>query len=179
MNKKIITIAEIVFALVFVVLLAVFMATINSKGNQANSQFVDTMDMTSGTSLAKYDTGDKVKGSDVSNTVTNFKTMSSDTKICVAVKTAGGTWTLYGYNVSTTDINGVRPGDAFKSYMANSTDDNYINASGDFQPAIIKNNNDVIVGVAFEQVPAGNTSITMETVLRDAKAVMLKTSTSP
>ena len=35
MNQKIITIAEIVFALIFVVLLAVFMATINSKGNAA------------------------------------------------------------------------------------------------------------------------------------------------
>ena len=38
------------------------MATINSKGNQANNQLIDTLDSTGGTSITKYETMDNVKG---------------------------------------------------------------------------------------------------------------------
>ncbi len=145
MNKKIITIAEIVFALVFVILLAVFMATINSKGNQANNQLVDTLDSTTGTSLTKYETMETVKGSVVQNAVENYTTLSSENKITVAVQTkedGDGHWTLYGYD---------KKGDTHPSYVATSTDTWYINQSSDFGVKVIRNVNDVIVGVAFQQ----------------------------
>lgn len=147
MNKKIITIAEIVFALVFVVLLSVFMATINSKGNTANTQLIDTLEMTDGTSVNKYE-NTVVKGTDVQNVATNYKTVGGNYKLTVLVETAAGTTgkttSFYGY-----EANGA--GGTHNAYAASSTDPAYINPSGNFYASLIKNTNGVIVGIAFEQ----------------------------
>ena len=148
MNKKIITIAEIVFALVFVVMLAIFMATINSKGNDANTQLVNTLETTTGTSIQNYENLDKVKGTVVENAVKNYTTISSNAKVTIAVQTkdmdaAGLGYALYGYDGK---------GDTHPSYNAKSTDSWYINPTADFLVEVIKNNNDVAVGIAFKQV---------------------------
>ena len=146
MNKKIITIAEIVFALVFVVLLAVFMATINSKGNQANNQLVDTLDSTGGTSITKYETMESVKGTVVVNAVQNYTTLSSDAKLTVGVKTVLGSVELYGYDAK---------GETYDMYNESSTSENYINPKADFEVRVVRNNNDVIIGLAFAQKEDG------------------------
>lgn len=145
MNKKIITIAEIVFALVFVVLLSVFMATINSKGTTANNQLVDTLEMTDGTSLSKYSTGEKVKGTDVANVVNNYKTIGGNLKLEVVVVTKQNeNGTAYGYNrgQSTTHTS---------TYSADSTKDNYINPTANFTPKVATNNNKVEDRLIFVQ----------------------------
>lgn len=155
MNKKIITIAEIVFALVFVVLLAVFMATINSKGNQANNQFVDTLDSTGGTSITKYETMDSVKGTVVTNAVQNYTTLSSDAKLTVGVATKQGDVKLYGYDSK---------GETHAMYNEVSTSDNYINPKADFTVKVVRNDNDVIVGLAFAQK---DSTVTLDTIAED------------
>lgn len=170
MNKKIITIAEIVFALVFVVLLAVFMATINSKGNQANSQLVDTMDMTGGVSLEKYinmGADDTVKGSDVINVCNNYRVIGGDIKLMIHIKTSANAstgaknanGTLYGY-YTRTDKEGtpgskvtLNPGVDIGTYTTlPSSDENYINPSGDFKVSCPENSNGLHDYIYFEQV---------------------------
>ena len=178
MNKKIITIAEIVFALIFVVLLAVFMATINSKGNAANTQLVNTLDSTGTTSTQSYN-GTTVKGSTVTTALDNFKSIGGDNKITMVVTTKMGSinktedethkwdevqgWVgsddseskvsgyLYGY-----DNNGKE----LSKYASSAEEDWYINPSANFDCELIYNANDVIIGIWFCQEGAsGSTSV--------------------
>lgn len=166
MNKKIITIAEIVFALIFVVLLAVFMATINSKGNSANNQLVNTLESTGTTSLQNYD-GKDVKGSTVVTALDNYKSIGEELKLTMVVHTnayvdkdgtfKGDTGALtdavdaadkdgyhYGYDQDT--------GTELKAYSATPSDNWYINQSANFHCELLKNDNDVVIGIYFEQV---------------------------
>lgn len=154
MNKKIITIAEIVFALVFVVLLSVFMATINSKGNQANNNLVDTLEMTNGTSIDKYikmGADETVKGTDVTSVATNYKTLGGSTKIEVVVITGKSPSTIatYGYKTSGTDSDvGV---DLGGYTQVSSTDPKYINPTGDFTVSTRNNSNGICDQITFTQ----------------------------
>lgn len=160
MNKKIITIAEIVFALIFVVLLAVFMATINSKGNSANNQLVNTLESTGTTSLQNYD-GKDVKGSTVVTALDNYKSIGEELKLTMVVSTkadpsgdgsitgsvkdgTSGTHSgfLYGYNSD---------GSERAAYSASADDDDYINLSANFHCELVKNSNDVVIGIHFVQ----------------------------
>lgn len=169
MNKKIITIAEIVFALIFVVLLAVFMATINSKGNSANNQLVNTLEATDGTSLTNYD-GTTVKGSTVATALDNYKSIGGDLKLTLLVETnAGGTnadpyWGdldgnkdasgLLGYHYGFADGSegaDIDAGDELPVYSATADDAWYINQSANFKCTLIKNSNDVVIGIHFAQ----------------------------
>lgn len=166
MNKKIITIAEIVFALIFVVLLAVFMATINSKGNSANNQLVNTLESTGTTSLQNYD-GKDVKGSTVVTALDNYKSIGEELKLTMVVHTnayddgtAGFPNTTgkledavdgsskvgfhYGYDQSS--------GKELKAYSATPDNNWYINQSANFHCELLKNSNDVVIGIYFEQV---------------------------
>lgn len=145
MNKKIITIAEIVFALVFVVLLSVFMATINSKGNTANNQLVDTLEMTDGTSISKYSTGETVKGTDVANVVNNYKTIGGNLKLEIVVVTkSNANGVAYGYERGKSSTH-------TKAYNSDSTNANYINPTADFTPTVCKNANGVEDRIIFIQ----------------------------
>lgn len=167
MNKKIITIAEIVFALIFVVLLAVFMATINSKGNAANTQLVNTLDSTGTTSTQNYN-GTDVKGSTVTTALDNFKSIGGDNKITMIVETSMGNntsdpdapdWgTLTGTIGSDTNANASgymygydEDGVELPKYKASAEDAWYINPSGNFHCELIYNANDVVVGIHFKQ----------------------------
>ena len=160
MNKKIITIAEIVFALIFVVLLAVFMATINSKGNSANNQLVNTLESTGTTSLQNYD-GKDVKGSTVVTALDNYKSIGEELKLTMVVSTAadtdgdGGTVPgvegahkgyLYGY-----DNAELTRGKELPAYSASADQPKYINQSANFHCELIKNSNDVVIGIHFVQ----------------------------
>lgn len=167
MNKKIITIAEIVFALIFVVLLAVFMATINSKGNAANTQLVNTLDSTGTTSTQSYN-GTDVKGSTVTTALDNFKSIGGDNKITMVVTTKMGSsdekddthiWddvsgTIAGSDDSTVSgyVYGYdNDGSELPKYTASAEDAWYINPSANFHCELIYNDNDVVIGIWFNQ----------------------------
>ena len=166
MNKKIITIAEIVFALIFVVMLAVFMATINNKGNSANTQLVETLDMTDSTSAQKYN-NTQVKGTEVQNACINYKTLSGSLKVEVDVKLlepndAGekdGDYVIYRYGyaqVNSTkgwDGGNYNKGSDMGGYtQPTSNDPRYINPSADFRAELVTNSNNVLTHVVFTQI---------------------------
>ena len=167
MNKKIITIAEIVFALIFVVLLAVFMATINSKGNAANTQLVNTLDSTGTTSTQSYN-GTDVKGSTVTTALDNFKSIGGDNKVTMVVATAMGNdldnddapvWTSVTGTIAGKDNQTAKgyifgydgDGKELPKYMASAEDAWYINPSANFHCELIYNANDVVIGIWFVQ----------------------------
>ena len=144
MNQKIIDIAKIVFALIFVVLLAVMMGTISSKGNAANTQLVDTLEMTSNQNLDRYADGAEVSGEAVVYAINNVDNIGGNTKMCVTVKTkANTTGVKYGY---------IDNGASAKRYtITNTSDVNYINTSARFECKQDINGNGVITGLIFTQ----------------------------
>ena len=147
MNKKIIVIAEITFALIFVVLLALFMSTITSKGNVANTNLINTLETTGGTSLQQYDNG-QMKGEAVINAIRNVKTLGDDVKLELVVfntKDTGGT--AYGYVKGETTIKAYEKPD-------NNDDKLYINPAADYITKLVRNKNNVVIGIHFSQVNA-------------------------
>lgn len=142
MNKKIITIAGIVFALIFVVLLAVMMGTITNKANSANTKLVDTLEMTDNTSLETYSDGSIVKGESVVSAIKNIKSIGGNLKLKVTVETKAGDTTSYGYVNSST----ITPYN-----QTDSTAADYINPSASFECTQNINSNGVITGLTFEQ----------------------------
>lgn len=144
MNKKIITIAGIVFALIFVVLLAVMMGTITTKTNSANSKLVDTLEMTDNTSLSIYD-GTTVKGESVLNAIKNVKSLGGGMKLEIIVDTKSGSKPVsYGY------VGGANTITEYKVTNPNSAD--YINSTANFKAKLDTNSNDVVTGISFTQI---------------------------
>ena len=145
MNQKIIDIAKIVFALIFVVLLAVMMGTISSKGNAANTQLVDTLEMTSNQNLDRYANGAEVSGEAVVYAINNVDNIGGNTKMCITVKTKANLdpGVQYGY---------VSDGASAKRYtITDTSDNNYINTSARFTCKQDINGNGVITGLTFTQ----------------------------
>lgn len=149
MNKKIITIAEIVFALIFVVLLAVFMATINSKGNSANNQLVDTLEATDSSNVKSYPNGGTVKGSTVEMALDQINSLAGEVNtFTITVKTQ-----LNPDNHEDTEGdtgNGIyTKGSTYN--VTNSKNINYINSKADFKCEHVTNENGIIIGLTFTQ----------------------------
>lgn len=189
MNNKVLTIALLVFALIFVVLLAVLMGTITSKTNAANTKLVDTLDMTEGMELSNYD-GASIKGNSVINVINNGKSLGGKNKLWVYVETNRNvgkkasdieSYKVYGYgdvtgsgdtfkelsensdfledgnsavNDLTSDANCIiKTSSTYKPYSApNSTASHYISESAEFRTSLVRNYNDVVVGVHIVQV---------------------------
>lgn len=150
MNKKIITIAGIIFALIFVVLLAVMMGTITTKANSANSKLVDTLEMTDNTSLSIYD-NKIVKGESVISAIQNVRNLGGGVKLEIKVKTTGGTEQKYGYVGDKDGLVEHEITNPVEYEITNPNDDNYINSTANFQSKLLKNSNDVVTGISFEQ----------------------------
>ena len=147
MNKKIITIAEIVFALIFVVLLAVFMATINSKGNSANNQLVDTLEATDSSNVKSYPNGGIVKGSTVEMAIDQINSLAGEVNtFTITVKTQ-----LNSDNHEDPDTGrGIyTKGSTYN--VTNSKNINYINPKADFKCKHITNENGIIIELEFTQ----------------------------
>ena len=136
MNQKIITIATIVFALIFVVVLAVMMNTISNKAENANTKLVDTLDANDSQSLAIYESG-VMKGESVIGAIKNIKSIGGHFKLNVIVVTGAGASTTYGVNdpYSTSD----------------SSDSKYINPVAEFSTKVNRNSNGVPVSIEFTQ----------------------------
>ena len=198
MDKKVLLIAVIVFALIFVVLMAVLMGTVTNKTNAANTKLVDTLDMTEGMELSNYD-GATMKGNAVINAINNGKSLGGKTKLWIYVitkgngdaknthgeiygyaDTASGTGTgsfgamYYSKNTSKANNGGwvadakaavkdtskstmadtILPSANYRTYSAPlSTEANFINESAEFSSYLVRNVNDVVVGIYFVQLP--------------------------
>lgn len=153
MNKKIIIIAEIVFALIFVILLSIFMMTIIRKGNSSNTHLVDTMQELGYTSVRYHDEATSTGGK-VENAIKNSKSIprTADTKLEMDVYSATGMSVKYG------DAYGYveNKQSNYTSYKnQDTTDESYINPSARFNSHIVYNTNNVPIGIVFIQ--EGNT----------------------
>jgi hypothetical protein len=87
MNKKIIIIATIIFALVFILLLALMMGSIMAKGTEANTQLTDTLQTVSTVRLDTYKAGETVTGAEVINCIANIDSVGGEMKLGVSVST--------------------------------------------------------------------------------------------
>lgn len=172
MDKKILTISGIVFALLFVVILSIMMGIITSKSNDATAQLTETLGGAENISLSKYDDAD-IKGNSVTAAISSGKSMSVDSKMFFLVKTLSGDVSCYGYGSKTDGtalsnlvymkdgtlepftetVNSVT---TYKDYSGkSSSDDSYINEKADFHSYLVENSNGVTLGIYFEQITAG------------------------
>ena len=154
LNKKIITIAEVVFALLFVILLSMFIASILRKGNSSNTQLIDTMQEVGYTHIRYYDEA-TLTGREVENAIKNNKSISktADTKLEMDVYTLKGSSSTcgnaYGY------IGNQKS--KYTTYQSkDTTSDSYINPNATFKSKICYNRNNVPIGIVFLQ--EGNTT---------------------
>lgn len=171
MDQKIIKIAGIVFAIVFIGLMAVVMGVIMNKGNNASSKMNDTLSMTDTFDLSTYENGDMI-GEAVRNAISNGKTIGGTGKLVFIVETTDGDCSIYGYAMRDSASTGAGSGSgygkgkntptidynwststAFNGSCTNVvTDPSYINPAASFTCDVLVNNNDVIVGIYFIQV---------------------------
>lgn len=142
MGQKIITIAAIVFALVFVLILAVMMGTITNKANTANTQLADTLNMTANTGVDQYNNV-VLKGESVISAIKNVKTIGGDLKLKVTVKT--------GMNTSGQSYGYLDDGSFAEYKPLPSSDNNYISPSSEFQSEVVNNANDIATEIVFTQ----------------------------
>ena len=145
------------------------MSTITTKGNDANTQLVDTLEMTSGLDLDSYENAD-LKGNAVVNAITNGTSLGSSLKLFFYVKTnESDTVSVYGYGDTkasdgfsdalsglkyngSNSLTGVYGSSKYNSYKASANEASYINQTANFKSYLIKNANDVVVGIYFDQV---------------------------
>lgn len=162
MEHKIIAIAAIVFALVFVLILAVMMGTITNKANTANTQLSDTLNMTGGTGLERYD-NTEVNGQTVIDACKNASAIGGNSKLIIAVKTtAASSNAIYGYGTSGGSSIGdagdsgsvsASPDTKWHAYDASAADEkNVINSNAQFSSKLIVNKNGVTTGILFTQL---------------------------
>lgn len=156
MGQKIITIAAIVFALVFVLILAVMMGTITNKANTANTQLADTLNMTDATGLDRYDNV-TLKGESVVDACKSGSTIGGDTRLFMVVETKDGQNKVYGYGTSggggdLTPSVSAQSAEKWTSYnLTNSSDPGFINRSAEFSSELVRNKNNIVVGILFTQ----------------------------
>lgn len=147
MNKKIITIAGIVFALIFVIILAVMMATITNKAENANVKLVDTLDANDAQSIQAYEDGE-VKGETVIGAIKNIKSIGGQYKVQVIVHTKLNSPTVTN-GLATIGL-GVYDKDNQYTAPAQSAKD-YINPKAEFSTKVNRNENNVPVSIEFQQ----------------------------
>lgn len=138
MGSRIQKIAFIIFALLFVAIMAVMNSTVLNLGTNGNKQLSTTLQTSDTASLEVYNDA-SVAGSAVLSAAKNPSSVSStNLKIGVLTKAAGTT---------------------MKVYIANGSDDNKysgsgndaINASSQFRSYLCYNANGVVTGIAFIQ----------------------------
>lgn len=169
MNQKVITIALIVFALIFIVLLAVMMGTVTEKTNTANAQLVDTLAMTEGTDLNSL--ASSVRGNMVVSTIKNGKSESGSDKLVYIVTTGNSSSNVtkfYGYGESgsgvsvfdkegnaysySTAVSSLSTSTAYTMYgVTDSSMPDYINESTSFDTHVLYTKNGVPIGVHYVQ----------------------------
>lgn len=167
MGEKIGTIAKIVFAIIFIALLATIMGVIMRSGNNAVPKMSDTLALTDSLDLNTYD-GTNIVGESVRTAIQNGKAIGGSAKLAFVVKTLEDSdGTSYGYGTKSGE-NGNVTGKAKSGsteisvnwqsstkYTAKLESDpsssTYINPNAYFNSTLLYNDNDVVVGILFEQ----------------------------
>lgn len=171
MNKKILTIAEIIFALVFVILMAMIFRNVIGFGNDANSTISGMREAIADADIASYD-DTIVSGDTVISTVNKLKETKNGLKLSYAVcvddnTSSSSSWYTYGsgvlqfsgssgtiHNGGNVTIDNIAAGTAFDSYKTYKLslrpgEDGYISPVQEYKSQLAFNNNNVLIGIVF------------------------------
>lgn len=143
-TKAIIIAASIVITLA-IVSIGVFVLNL-SKGaiNEVEDQMIDFTTSIREGNYTKFD-GQETNGATVISLIDSLKS-SSNSSVGVSVKTNSGSTKWYVYDASNPDsLSKADP------YYKKNNDPNNINPSGIFKGEVVRNDNDEIVAVTFEQ----------------------------
>ena len=88
MNKKMITIAEIMFAIMFIVLMATLFNTVTRFGNQANNMILNIQQSIEDSDLKAYDNA-IISGDAVRSLINGMKETRNGTKMSYMVDISG------------------------------------------------------------------------------------------
>lgn len=167
MNKKLITIAEIVFAVVFIILMSQIFGTVNTFGTSINTKLVNIQQSINESDMTAYD-GSVVSGDSVRSMINNMKETRNGIKLSYMVVN-DASQTGYGYNAITTDTTNTAldsNGDVIENFglqdvtstynkydiTTKISDDEFINPVDKYQSYLVFNANGAIVGVTFGKV---------------------------
>lgn len=174
MNKKIITIAEVGFALIFVIIMAVIVSTVLGFGNKANISLSSMEQAMEEADLAIYN-GQTVSGDTVTATINKLKETKNGIKMSYVVnsndtngwiaygnksivaRTDSTASSLYYYNYSTqtveelTDLQVGTSGE-YASYNIKPGEEGFISPVDEYEANLVFNTNSVVVGVMFNKI---------------------------
>lgn len=136
MGSRIQKIAFIVFALLFVAIMAVINTGILNMGVNANKQLSTTISTSNASTLELYN-NTRIAGDTVSAAAKNPDTLAS-TGMSV-------------YVITKADSSSTSKYSSDSPYKAQSSDSNYINPSAQFQSYLCENDNGVVSGILFIQ----------------------------
>lgn len=158
MDRKIVEIALIVFALMFVVLLSIAFGHVVGFGNKANNQIYGIERAIVEADLEQYD-NKVISGDAVISTVNKMKELKDGTKMSYAIK-ADGTWIAYGHSAiaavgSIDSIDDSMVGSAeveYTKYEAQVGENGFVSPVDSYKSKVVANTNGVIIGIAFEKI---------------------------
>lgn len=163
MNKKILEIAGISFALVFIILMAFIFGNVVDFGNKANSNITDLKEAVIAADIEQYNDS-VVSGDTVISTINKLKETKNGIKMSYAVcdgsEGSSSAWKYYGYKVLKYDssvgtsggyIGTTAASDSYTSYKTSLKPGNtgYISPVQEYKSQIVLNENGVLVGIKF------------------------------
>ena len=177
MGEKILTIAKVVFALVFVIVLAVLVSVIMGKMSSSTTKLTNTLEATDATTVDAYD-DTTIKGSEVITVLNAGQSMGGDSKLAFIVNnknTDADGLKCYGYG----DFSDVASDECFEKDLStaipyayhtttkkgiatkadtyvqyNQTDSrkaDYISTSASYKSTLLYNKNGALKGIIFVQ----------------------------
>ncbi len=135
MGSRIQHIAFIVFALLFVAIIAVINTGILNMGTNANKTLSTTVQTSNSSTLELYN-NTTIAGDTVANAAKNPDSLANTSMKVFVVTKSSNTQSTY---------------DNSHKYKAQSTDSAYINSSAQFQSYLCENDNGVVSGILFVQ----------------------------
>lgn len=163
MNRKIIEIASIAFALVFIILMALIFGNVIDFGNKANNNIMDLKQAVVEADIEQYN-GSVVSGDTVISTINKLKETKNGIKmsyaVCSGSESSSSAWTYYGFKAMKYDSSVGSSGgymgtttasDTYASYKTSLRPGNngYISPVQEYTSKIVINENGVLVGIKF------------------------------
>lgn len=166
MNTKIITIAGIAFALVFVIIMALIFNNVLDFGNSANADITNIKESIASADLEQYN-NKIVSGDTVASTINKMKETKDGLKMSYIVckspseSTSASNWMVFGQSAvmagtsnplkhadgtNDTNLSLTSAGDRYVTYVTSSKT---ISPVKEYKANILLSGNDVVVGIKF------------------------------
>lgn len=167
MGKKIITIAEIIFAIVFIIIMALLFNTVTNFGDSANESLTNIKQSIEDADIASYN-NTTVSGDTVVSTINKLKTTKNGVKLSYYVDLDTLADNSFGY-CTIKSGNGAKvldsDGKELSGYTYSSAETTYVTYKGkagntsefispveNYTSKLAFNENGVLIGMIFEKV---------------------------